>query len=546
MRATQTTTYRSLQSFLDRTSDRMQTLQLQAATGKRINRPSDDPTAISPMLSARTQIMSSNRYLETIDSGMDRINNMDGYLDSMQNTLVRLKEIGVATINSSLSPQDMQTYADEVHQLRETLISDGNAQVDGKYLFAGFSEKTSPFAVNTSYDPALYNPADPATYPVTYQGDNGNLQFEIAPNELINLNITGSSLFLGDNNNDGVTDPGAVDIFALLTTMEDVLRANNQATGWTVPGATAVTTVPFDPAGTPEVQTQDLSGIAGSVGDTVTWMFADGSTASYVLATAITADTDMDAALNGVTLTDSLGRNWLLAANAGDGSLSLTQTSGNSPAGAITSTQVTNDSGLGTAADPADGTGIVATPGQLVTAEVQTLDLSTTTLTAGQSLILNIDGTDFTYTNTSGVYLTGVDLTAAIAADLAVANYTLSDAGAGVLNIAQNVGSESDIAPVITTVETPATTLQALLEPIENAANQVRGQRSLKGNIGKRLETARDHMEQIKIDMEAFRSRFEDADILETITSLQQQQQSFEAALSVTGKVSQLSILDYI
>lgn len=431
MRATQTTTYRSLQSFLDRTSDRMQTLQLQAATGKRINRPSDDPTAISPMLSARTQIMSSNRYVETIDSGMDRINNMDGYLDGMQNTLVRLKEIGVATINGALSPEDMQTYADEVHQLRETLLSTGNAQVDGKYLFAGFSEKTQPFTVNPGYDASLYDPADPATYPVTYQGDSGNLQFEIAPNELIGLNISGSALFLGDSDSDGVTDPGSVDIFALITTMEDVLRANNQAVATTMPGPTATTTIPYA-AGPP------------------------------------------------------------------------------------------------------------------ATAEVQALDLATTTLTAGQSLVLNIDGTDFTYTNTSGAYQTGADLAAAVTADLAVANYTLSDTGAGLVSITQNSGSESDIAPITSAIDTPAPRLQALLDPLEKAANQVRAQRSLKGNIGKRLETARDHMEQIKIDMEAFRSRFEDADILETITSLQQQQQSFEAALNVTGKVSQLSILDYI
>jgi flagellar hook-associated protein 3 FlgL len=74
----------------------------------------------------------------------------------------------------------------------------------------------------------------------------------------------------------------------------------------------------------------------------------------------------------------------------------------------------------------------------------------------------------------------------------------------------------------------------------------VRGERSLKGNVGRRLETAREHMEQIKIDMETFRSRFEDADMLETITEMQQQEQSFEAALKVTGRVSQLSILDYI
>ncbi|RLB68935.1 MAG: flagellar hook-associated protein 3, partial [Deltaproteobacteria bacterium] len=67
-----------------------------------------------------------------------------------------------------------------------------------------------------------------------------------------------------------------------------------------------------------------------------------------------------------------------------------------------------------------------------------------------------------------------------------------------------------------------------------------------KGNVGHRLEVARDHMEQIKIDMEEFRSRFEDADLLETITDMEKQQQSYQAALSVTGKVSELSILNYI
>jgi len=309
MRATQTTTYRSLQAFLDRTSDKLASLQLQAATGKRMNRPSDDPTAISPVLSARTQIKASDRYIETIESGLDRIDGMDGYLDSIENTLVRIKEISIGAVNGALNDKDMQTYADEVHQLRESLLDDANAQIDGKYLFAGFAEKTQPFT---------FNSATPAIPPVLYNGDDGRLEFEIAPNELIEVNISGNGLMMGDFDNDGTTDPGAVDIFLLVTNLEQELQANN-------------------------------------------------------------------------------------------------------PAG-----------------------------------------------------------------------------------------------------------------------------VEALMDPLETAADQVRGQRSLKGNIGHRLEIARDHMEQIKIDMETFRSRFEDADILETITELEKQQQSFQAALSVTGKVSELSILDYI
>jgi len=311
MRATSNTTYRSLQAFLDRTSEKMQTLQLAAATGKKLNRPSDDPTAISPVLSARNQIQASDRYIETIESGLDRIDGMDGYLDSIENTLVRIKEISIAAVDGALSSEDMQTYANEVHQLRESLIADGNAQIDGKYLFSGFEEKTTPFALNPNYPATEPNP-------VSYLGDNGVLEFEISPNELIKVNLTGNGLMLGDFDNDGATDAGAVDIFALVTQLEDELSVNNSA------------------------------GVA------------------------------------------------------------------------------------------------------------------------------------------------------------------------------------------------------ALIDPIEDAANQVRSQRSLEGNVGRRLEVARDHMEEIKIDMEEYRSRFEDADILETITELQQQEQSFQAALNVTGKVSELSILDYI
>ncbi len=311
MRATQTTTFRSLQNYLDRASARLQSLQLAAATGKRLNRPSDDPTAISPVLSARTQITNSERFLETIAAGLDRVNNMDGNLENIENVMQRIREISLATINDTLTANDRLTYADEVAQLKKELIDTGNAQVDGKFLFAGFAEKTKPFTVNPNYPATEPNP-------VVYNGDQGVVEFEIGPGERIDVNITGSQLLLGDADNDGVTDPGAVDIFAVATAIEEALRANSIA---------------------------------------------------------------------------------------------------------------------------------------------------------------------------------GVD---------------------------------------------------AQLTNLETGADQVRTQRSLKGNVGSRLLLASEHMEQIKIDMEAMRSRFEDADILETITNLEQQQQGFQAALSITGKVNELTILDYI
>ena len=419
MRATQTTTYRSLQAFLDRTSDKLASLQLQAATGKRINRPSDDPTAISPMLSARTQIQTSDRYIETIATGLDRINNADGYIDGLENTMVRMKEINIATINGSLSDVDMKTFADEVHQLRASLIDSANAQIDGKYLFSGFAEKTEPFTLNPAYDPALYDEADRTTYPVLYNGDSGQVEYEIAPNELIKVNALGNEFMMGDFNHNGVVDSGAQDVFVLITQLEEALRAGTQPT-------IANITVPYS-AGPP------------------------------------------------------------------------------------------------------------------VVAQEQAIDLSNTSVAPGRSLTLTIAGAEHVFTNNTGATLAN-NLLAAAMAGMAIPNYALANVAPATLTFAQTPGNEADIDPISLTNNT----LMELLGPFEKGADQIRAQRSFGGNVGKRLETASSHMEQIKIDMEEFRSRYEDADILKTITEMEKQQMSFEAALSVTGKVSELSILNYI
>ncbi len=306
MRATQTTTYRSLSFFLDRTSTRMADLQKQIATGKRMVRPSDDPTAISPLMAANTQIKNAERYTKTINAGLDRINNSEGHMDTINNVMVRMREIAIAAGNGGYTNTDLRTFANEVAQLREQLIDAGNAQVDGKYLFAGFDDKTRPFTW------------DAVARTVSYAGDQGSVKYEVSPGETVEVNITGSALMQGDLDNDGVTDPGQFDIFALMTTVEDALLANNP-------------------------------------------------------------------------------------------------------------------------------TGVIAEIDNLVTAN-----------------------------------------------------------------------------------------------------DQVLIQRSLKGNTAARLENGLLSMNQIEIDMREMRSRFEDADLLETITSLAQQESSFEAALNMTGKISRLSILDYI
>jgi flagellar hook-associated protein 3 FlgL len=193
MKVTQMSTYRTLTYQLEKNTSNLNNLYEQATTGKRINRPSDDPSAISPILSSNKEIEKADRYLETIGATQDNLDILDGYLDSAEAIFVRASEIAISGVNATLSPVDMQTLADEIAHLQTELIDIANAKVDGKYLFSGYSEDTVPF----SGDPIVYN------------GTSDHKMVEIGSGQTVQTNLSGDELFMSP-----------IDIFTALSDLE--------------------------------------------------------------------------------------------------------------------------------------------------------------------------------------------------------------------------------------------------------------------------------------------------------------------------------------
>ncbi len=238
MKVTENTTYRLMQTNLDRITNRLEDLRFQGATGIKLNKPSDDPASIRPVLTTRTQIRNTERYLETMGVSLDNMQSTDGHLQHIENILQRAKEIGINAINGAYNPQDLAVLADELANLKQELLDAGNATVDGKYIFAGFQEDIKPFVENPAYSDATYDPLDSQTWPVHYIGDGFATELEITPGEYLEVNLTGNELFMGINNTavqtngptDGFaysSDPGRTDLFSALTRMEDAIRAGN-------------------------------------------------------------------------------------------------------------------------------------------------------------------------------------------------------------------------------------------------------------------------------------------------------------------------------
>ncbi|HMA66498.1 MAG TPA: flagellar hook-associated protein FlgL [Desulfosalsimonadaceae bacterium] len=229
MKATLGMNYRTLSASLEDQSNRLYDLRQQSATGKKMNRPSDNPAAIRPLLNYRLRVDTTDRYLNHISAAQGEMEVQDSSLDQVENIMASAKEAAIAAKSGAANEQDRAAYADRVDQLFEELFQMANTRNSGKYIYAGYKEATVPFRINPDYDPQAYNPEDASTWAVSYQGDANAKTLEIAPEKRVQTALTGNELFLGDADGNKAVDADGTDLFSVLKNTEAAIRAGDEA-----------------------------------------------------------------------------------------------------------------------------------------------------------------------------------------------------------------------------------------------------------------------------------------------------------------------------
>ena len=105
---------------------------------------------------------------------------------------------------------------------------------------------------------------------------------------------------------------------------------------------------------------------------------------------------------------------------------------------------------------------------------------------------------------------------------------------------------DPNTVPPPTDFDPRATALQTQIAAIDGASEQNRRLRSQLGNLTSRVEEAARHQEVVMVDLQQILSRYQDADAIEAFNNIIKQETAFKAALSITGKISRISILDFI
>jgi len=224
MRVTQSMIIRSALADLNRARSRLADTQEKAASGLRINRPSDDPGGVSAAMLLKTGIEATDQYQRNISQTRTRLAAGENAVANGTDLMIRAKELAIQGANGTQDASTRRQIAAEIETLHSALLAEGNARIAGGHLFAGFAADAAPFAVAGAFTD---NP--PASPTVSFVGDANEIQVQIDEAVRVRATANGQRVFLGDGDGDNVTDAGRVDVFQVLATLRDDLMNNNVA-----------------------------------------------------------------------------------------------------------------------------------------------------------------------------------------------------------------------------------------------------------------------------------------------------------------------------
>jgi flagellar hook-associated protein 3 FlgL len=134
--------------------------QLQISTGRRVNQPSDDPTAAAQERLRLSELSGIAGSQSSVASAQTALNSSESSMEGIRSVLSRANELALAGANGSLSQADRTTIANEIDQLIKSAKDSMNTKVGDSYIFSGTKSDVAPYADATGD---------------TYQGDGGAL-----------------------------------------------------------------------------------------------------------------------------------------------------------------------------------------------------------------------------------------------------------------------------------------------------------------------------------------------------------------------------------
>jgi flagellar hook-associated protein 3 FlgL len=182
MRVTNDTLRAAFMNALELSQRRLAETQRQVSTGKRINVPSDDPLAAARIGQLDASLSRLDQYQANGVIARNQLGLEEETLVSVIDNLQRVRELAVQANNGTLDDANRKAIAQELRQRFDAVLALANTtDASGRYLFAGLSENTRPFAKMATG--------------VVYSGDQGQRSLQISDERFVAVNDSGAEVF---------------------------------------------------------------------------------------------------------------------------------------------------------------------------------------------------------------------------------------------------------------------------------------------------------------------------------------------------------------
>lgn len=196
MRIASKTVYEMVKFQLGTITEEMYKANEVIASGKRINKPSDDPVGMIQSLQLKSELSNIEQFQRNITLGTSWLTLAESALSQSQNLISDAKALCIQMANGTAGGQERTSAAQQVQNMREEIITLANTQINDRYLFAGSSSDAAPFDQDG-----------------VYQGDRNAFAIKIGKDSTLEIGSDGEDVF--------------GDIFNTFQDLKDALNGND-------------------------------------------------------------------------------------------------------------------------------------------------------------------------------------------------------------------------------------------------------------------------------------------------------------------------------
>ncbi len=186
---------------MQQTLQKLQQLQSEVASNKRIQRPSDDPVGTISALRLRNNIDQSGQIGRNITDATGWLGTADDALNSVVQQVQHIRDLALQAQNGTLGASELGAIADEMDSTRSSLIDLANSKYGNRAVFAGT-------ATGSAYDTSG-----------NYMGHSAVIERTVGPGTRVQINVNGDAVF----------GPNGSDLFSAVAQLSSDVRAGNTA-----------------------------------------------------------------------------------------------------------------------------------------------------------------------------------------------------------------------------------------------------------------------------------------------------------------------------